>query len=93
MQKLEKKLITLRESSPIDRICAQIAHDGKSVEFQALTVCESCGGEIALAGFIWSEWGWYRGDYNRAQAYADATTYAHHAQYDCKKDFRPIRKK
>jgi len=85
VQKLEKQIIRIRQASPTDRICAQIAHDGRSIRFHPLTVCESCGREIALGdGFEWSEWGWYRGDYNRAQAYADAVVYAHHAQDVCK---------
>jgi len=85
MQRLEKKLLTLRDASPIDRIAAEIAPDGESIEFRALTVCERCGGEIALSGFEWSEWGWYKGDYNRAQAYADAIGYAHDAHSKCNK--------
>ncbi len=87
MQKLEKLIVEIRSSSPTDRVCAQLAPDGLSVTFHALSVCESCASEIALGdGFTWAEWGWYRGDYNRAQAYADATVYAHHAQDVCKKD-------
>ena len=87
MQELEKQLVRIRRASPIDRICAQIAHDGDAITFRALTVCEHCGRDIALgAVFSWSEWGWYRGDYNRAQGYADATTYAHDAQEVCKKN-------
>jgi hypothetical protein len=86
MQRLEKKLLTLRDASPIDRIAAEIAPDGESVSFRALTVCEHCSGEIALpAGFTWSEIGWYKGDYNRAQAYADAIGYAHDAHSKCNK--------
>ena len=84
MQEIEKRLIETRAASPTDRIGAEIAPNGLSIRFYPLTLCEHCAGEIALdAGFVWSEWGWYKGDYNRAEAYADATMHAHHAQYDC----------
>lgn len=88
MQQLERKILETRAASPTDRIAATIAPDGRSVTFRALSVCEHCEREIALpAGFTWAEWGWYRGDYNRAQAYADATRYAHDAQKPCNVDF------
>ena len=83
MQLLERALLSARAASPTNRICARIAHDGRSVEFYPLTICESCGREIALSAVKWEEWGWYRGDYNRAQAYADTTTYAHDAHDAC----------
>jgi len=86
MQKLESLLIALRESSPTGRIAATVSPEVDRVTYHALTVCEHCGGEIAVGdGFAWQEWGWYRGDYRRAEAYADATRYAHHAQEMCKR--------
>ena len=85
MQRLESEILSLRDASPTDRIAARIAPDGRSISFRALTLCEHCGGEMALpGGFEWSEWGWYKADYNRAEAYADATRYAHDAQEMCK---------
>jgi len=84
MQKIQAKLLETRAASPIARIGARIARDGLSVRFYATTVCEHCAGEIALdAGFVWSERGWYKGDYNRAEAYADVTQVAHGAHQKC----------
>jgi len=84
MQKLESKLLATRAQSPTGRIAGILSPDADAIEFRALSICEACGREIALgAGFSWAEWGWYRGDYNRAQAYADATVYAHDAQEAC----------
>jgi len=85
MQRLEQLILETRTASPTNRIAGVLAPDSLSIRFYPLTVCESCAHEIALGdGFEWSEWGWYRGDYNRAQAYADATVYAHHSQDVCK---------
>ncbi len=84
MQELEKRLIDTRAASPTRRIGAEIAPDGGSVRFFPLSLCEHCAREIEISGgFSWIEWGWFKGDYNRAEAYADATEYAHHAQFDC----------